>query len=164
MSLGTEVYVCPFCGFLARMVRMNQDKQPKGPVLDPRASVTRWLLVGLRLIEFERGFNTVSTGGCPRTGLFAFETFPLNYSSASFQAVPRPRDEINQVGCHTAQEADYEQYPTKPQHLPCPPLRGFLYEARAAAIRIKLYLSTEASRVVRTGACGVGRTISAEHL
>ena len=79
--------------------------------------------------------------------------FPLNHSSGcvgrcpsrfaflakrrrSFHVVPRPRDEINQVGCHTAQEADYEQYPTKPQPLPCPPLRGFLYEAKAAAIRI----------------------------
>jgi hypothetical protein len=76
----------------------------------------------------------------------------------SFHAVSRARDEINQVGCHTAQEADYEQYPTKPEHLPCPPLRGFLYEAKSAAIRIKLYLARESGRVVRKprGDCSAG--------
>jgi hypothetical protein len=39
----------------------------------------------------------------------------------SFHAVSRARDEINQVGNQAAQQADYEQYQTKPQHLPCPP-------------------------------------------
>jgi hypothetical protein len=61
----------------------------------------------------------------------AFGVVP-NKHRRSFHMVPRAGDEINQVGCYTAQEADYEQYPTKPQHLPCPPLRGFLYEAKAA--------------------------------